>query len=83
MSRRNRVVERLPRSVTFVGVLFVSMLVTAGPALSQTRTEAAKELSKAFSGAAKTAMPAVVSIKVEKSVQMGPAVGSDNPFGLE
>jgi serine protease Do len=68
--------------MTFVGVLFVSMLVTAGPALSQTRTDAAKELSKAFSGAAKATMPAVVSIKVEKSVQMNSPMGSDNPLGL-
>jgi serine protease Do len=61
--------------------LFISVLMTAGPALSQTRTEAAKELSKAFSETAKAAMPAVVSIKVEKSVQVSPAMGSDNPFG--
>jgi len=82
MSQRNRMAESLSGGVAFLGVLFVSVLVTAGPALAQTRTEAAKELSKAFSGAAKTAMPAVVSIKVEKSVQMNQMTGSDNPFGL-
>jgi len=82
MSLRNRTMESLSGSVTFLSVLFISVLVTAGPALSQTRTEAAKQLSKAFSETAKAAMPAVVSIKVEKSVQVGPATGPDNPFGL-
>jgi len=81
MSLRNRTVESLSGSVTFLSVLFISVLVTAGPALSQARTEAAKELSKAFSETAKAAMPAVVSIKVEKSVEVSPAMGSDNPFG--
>ncbi len=82
MSRRNRMVESVPGKATFLGALVVSMLVTAGPALSQNRTEAAKELSRAFSTTAKAAMPAVVSIKVEKSVQMNPMTGSENPFGL-
>jgi len=82
MSLRNRAKESLSGSVTFLGVLFVSVLMTAGPALSQMRTEAARELSKAFSATAKAAMPAVVSIKVEKAVQVNPTMGSDNPFGL-
>jgi serine protease Do len=53
---------------------------------AQGRTEAAKELSKAFSAAAKAAMPAVVSIKVEKTIT-GPAMGFggspgfNDPFG--
>jgi len=81
MSRRNRVVGSFPGSAAFLGALFVSMLVTAGSALSQARAEAAKELSKAFSTTAKAAMPAVVSIKVEKSVQVNP-MGSDGSFGL-
>lgn len=81
MSRRNRVKESSSSGVVFLGVLFVSVLLTAGPALSQNRSEAAKELSKAFSQTAKEAMPAVVSIKVEKAVQVSP-MGSDNPFGL-
>ena len=48
--------------------------------------QAAKELSKAFSSAAKTAMPAVVSIKVEKTIT-GPGDGHgrspefNDPFG--
>ncbi len=85
MSWRDDVVGGSPKHATFLGVLFISILVTAGPALSQTRTEAARELSKAFSAAAKTAMPAVVSIKVEKSVQVGSMGGGppglNDPFG--
>ncbi len=85
MSRRNRVVESVPERVPFLGVLVVSMLVTAGPALSQSRTDAARELSKAFSTTAKAAMPAVVSIRVEKSIQTNPEpygpFGRNDPFG--
>ena len=52
----------------------------------QSHTQAAKELSKAFSSAAKAAMPAVVSIKVEKTVTgpamgMGGSEGFNDPFG--
>jgi len=52
----------------------------------QTHTQAAKELSKAFSSAAKAAMPAVVSIKVEKTISgptMGPGGGPElnDPYG--
>jgi serine protease Do len=85
MSRRNGKVESVPGRVMFLGALFVSILVTAGPALSQSRAETARELSKAFSTTAKAAMPAVVSIRVEKSVQMNPGgvgpFGRNDPFG--
>ena len=47
----------------------------------QSHTQAAKELSKAFSSAAKAAMPAVVSIKVEKTVT-GPVMGMGGPEGF-
>ncbi|MBN1505685.1 MAG: DegQ family serine endoprotease [Sedimentisphaerales bacterium] len=82
MSLRNRVKESGPGRAMFLGVLFVCLLVTAGPALSQNRADAAKELSRAFSAAAKTAMPAVVSIKVEKAVEVNPMAGSGSPFGF-
>jgi len=44
---------------------------------------AAKALSNTFASVAKSAMPAVVSIKVEKTVSAGPAMGfgSNDPFG--
>jgi serine protease Do len=52
---------------------------------AQSRTDAARELSKTFSAAAKAAMPAVVSVKVEKSVEVGSAMGGpsqlNDPFG--
>lgn len=54
----------------------------AGPALAQTRAEAARELSKAFSTVAKAAMPAVVSIKVEKTVEVSPMMGFGGQPGL-
>jgi serine protease Do len=71
---------------------WIVTLVVAGlfclPSLGwgQTHAQAAKELSKAFSAAAKEAVPAVVSIKVEKTIA-GPAMGFggadgfNNPFG--
>ncbi len=55
----------------------------AGSAWAQSATQAAQELSNAFSAAAKGATPAVVSIKVEKTVAVGGMPGALNdPFGL-
>jgi serine protease Do len=68
--------------VTVLGLLLAFILVTTGLGLAQSRTEAARELSKAFSTTAKTAMPAVVSIKVERTVQASPTAESDNPLGM-
>jgi serine protease Do len=81
MSRQGRAKESFCGRVMFLGVLFVATWVPGGIALSQTRADAARELSKAFSAAAKAAVPAVVSIKVEKSVQVNP-MGFDSPFGM-
>ncbi len=67
-------------------LLVIGLLGLPSLGWAQNRAEAAKELSKAFSSAAKTAMPAVVSIKVEKTIS-GPAVGLggssgfNDPFG--
>ena len=57
-----------------VWLLVIGLLGVPSLGWAQNRAEAAKELSKAFSSAAKTAMPAVVSIKVEKTIS-GPAMG--------
>ena len=74
--------------VALVSIGFVVALTV--PAAAQTNRQAARELSSAFSAAAKEAMPAVVSIKVEKTVNVGPLMqfggeGSFNdpfsPFG--
>jgi serine protease Do len=63
------------------------MVFWAGPVLAQSSSKAAKELSSAFSAAAKEAMPAVVSIKVEKAIEANPMTygspyGYNDPFGL-
>jgi serine protease Do len=64
-----------------VWLLVIGLLGVPSLGWAQNRAEAAKELSKAFSSAAKTAMPAVVSIKVEKTIS-GPAVGSGGMPGF-
>lgn len=56
-------------------------------AVAQSGTNSAKELSRAFSTAAKAAMPAVVSIKIEKTIEVGSmgfggSYGFNDPFGL-
>ncbi len=69
-----------------VSILIIGLLGLPSLGWAQNRMQAAKELSKAFSGAAKTALPAVVSIKVEKTIS-GPALGFggspgfNDPFG--
>ena len=74
------------RNLIFVMMSFVLVLNLTGSAFAQSNQEA-KELSKAFSDAAKEAMPAVVSIKVEKAVEANPMSygtpnGYNDPFGL-
>lgn len=75
------------KSITFMMTSLVIALVLTNPILAQPSAKAAKELSSAFSAASKTAMPAVVSIKVEKAVDAGPVAfgtpfGYNDPFGL-
>jgi len=64
-----------------VWLLVIGLLGLPSLGWAQNRAEAAKELSKAFSSAAKTAMPAVVSIKVEKTIS-APAMGFGGMPGL-
>jgi serine protease Do len=69
-----------------VWLLVIGLLGLPSLGWAQNRAEAAKELSKAFSEAAKNAMPAVVSIKVEKTIAgpamgFGGAPGFNDPFG--
>jgi serine protease Do len=80
MNRRDGVVQLSGRGAMALGVLLTIVFVTSGPALAQGRTDAARQLSKAFSDTAKSAMPAVVSIKVEKTVPADQMMGSGNPF---
>jgi serine protease Do len=68
-----------------IAVLAVTMMLMSVTTVNaQTRATQAKALSSAFSGAAKEAMPAVVSIKVEKAVEatgIGSPMGYNDPFG--
>jgi serine protease Do len=87
MNRHGIAKECFFRSVAVRSLFFAAIVGLAIPGLAQSRTEAARELSKAFSSAAKAAMPAVVSVRVEKTVQVssmsGPGGGSgfNDPFG--
>jgi len=81
-----KITKRSLVSRAAVAGLFVIGMALA-PAYGQLDGKAAKELSGAFSSAAKAAMPAVVSIKVEKTVDVGPMAfggqfGYNDPFGL-
>ena len=75
------------KSITLTAMSLLIMVFWAGPVLAQSSAKAAKELSSAFSAAAKEAMPAVVSIKVEKAIEANPITygspyGYNDPFGL-
>jgi serine protease Do len=75
------------RGVVFAAISLLVMLGLTGLAPAQPNMKAAKELSNAFSASAKEAMPAVVSIKVEKKVEASPLsfgtpFGYNDPFGL-
>jgi serine protease Do len=64
-----------------ISIFFLGLFCLPSLGWGQTQTQAAKELSKAFSSAAKAAMPAVVSIKVEKTIT-GPVMGFGGPDGF-
>lgn len=67
---------------TVIAVICAGLLIgAANPVFGQSATKAAKELSSAFSNAAKEAMPAVVSIRVEKAVEVAPMMGFSGPGG--
>lgn len=72
------------RGVRGVSLLVIGLLCVPSAGWAQGRSQA-KELSKAFSAAAKGAVPAVVSIKVEKvlegSVMGSGGPGFNDPFG--
>jgi serine protease Do len=59
------------------------LLGLTAPLPAQADRQVARELSNAFTSVAKEAMPAVVSIKVEKLVEVaGGPFGLNDPFGL-
>ncbi len=67
-----------------IGVMSLCLLLgLTRPLPAQADRQVARELSNAFTSVAKEAMPAVVSIKVEKSVEVaGGPFGLNDPFGL-
>ena len=80
-NKRSRV-----KSITLMMMSLVISLVLTSPTFAQSSTKAAKELSSAFSAAAKEAMPAVVSIRVKKAIEANPMTfgtpfGYNDPFG--
>jgi serine protease Do len=75
------------KSIAFMMMSLVIVIALTNPVFAQSSAKAAKELSSAFSAAAKEAMPAVVSIKVEKAIEANPMTfgtpfGYNDPFGL-
>jgi serine protease Do len=79
--------ENILKGVVILTISLGFVLSIAGPVVAQSGTNSAKELSRAFSTAAKAAMPAVVSIKIEKAIEVGPmgfggSYGFNDPFGL-
>lgn len=81
-NRRSKV-----KSIALTIMLLVMVVALTDSVLAQSSAKAAKELSGAFSAASKTAMPAVVSIKVEKAIEASPMTfgtpfGYNDPFGL-
>ena len=85
MNRNGRTKENTLTRILIVTIALGLIQGFANPVCGQSGTKSAKELSSAFSAAAKAAMPAVVSIKVEKAVDVSPmefgsARGFNNPF---
>jgi len=77
---RTTLVNRLVMTLLWAAIMLTPMTTAS----AQPRAKAAKELSNAFSAAAKQAMPAVVSIKVEKAVEVAAfesPFGYNDPFG--
>jgi serine protease Do len=65
-------------------MVFFVILMSLGSVYAQESSKFAKELSDAFATSAKKAMPAVVSIKVEKTIttsQLSPDQQLNDPFG--
>jgi serine protease Do len=85
MNVKNSIRQSSVNSIILTMISLVLVPALTSLTLAQSHAEAAKELSSAFSDAAKEAMPAVVSIKVEKTIEASPMetpFGYNDPFGL-
>ncbi len=69
------------RLLTAIVVLTVILGPLAGPGLADDGIATLRQTSKAFSKVAKKAIPAVVSIEVEKAVKRDSRYGYSSPFG--
>jgi len=80
ISNRPRTVRRI--IFTTISLVLVSTLMS--PALAQSPAQVARELSEAFAATSKKAMPAVVSIRIRKTIETSPMetpFGYNDPFG--
>jgi serine protease Do len=68
-------------AVITMSLIVVAALTSPALAVSSSAVKVAKDLSDAFAAAAKGAMPAVVSIKIEKAVAVQTPSQFNNPFG--
>ncbi len=87
MNRKCRIKRDILKIFVILTISLVFVMGIDCPVVAQSGTNSAKELSRAFSTAAKAAMPAVVSIKIEKAIEVGPmgfggSYGFNDPFGL-
>jgi serine protease Do len=76
--------KRISRIFWWLFVLSIAVLPTVEGvfAAEQENINAAKQMSKAFASVSKEAMPAVVFIQVEKTVEAGQMFGGQMPFGF-
>jgi serine protease Do len=84
MARSGKTTRGSISRVASVAILCLAVFYTPAFAASGSRAQLAKELSGVFSAAAKNAMPAVVSIKVSKTIEAKPGDGQfglNDPFG--
>jgi serine protease Do len=81
MNVENRRRQSTVKGLIFTMILLVVTMSPAGLVFGQSPAKVAKELSEAFAATAKKAMPAVVSIKIEKVIEQSPS-SSGTPFGF-
>jgi serine protease Do len=78
-------VERRRLRVLLVGILVFLFINLPGESLAEVDNglTALREMSRAFTAAANKAIPAVVFVNVEKTVEIGSPYGQRSPFGSD
>jgi serine protease Do len=72
------------KRIAFMMISLFLMTALMSPALAQSPAQVARELSEAFAATSKEAMPAVVSIRIRKTIESSPMetpFGYNDPFG--